>query len=113
MICVSGVSLTAKFCQAMYPALILVIVNKDCSIVNTFGFSTDLNIEDRTISTEQRPPSIGHLVFAGLPTKSIVDNEQSLSCSPKHSTFPGRRGSSDSYLARAVELAVANHEPKT
>ena len=29
-----------KFLQAMHPALILIIVNKERSIVDTFGFST-------------------------------------------------------------------------
>lgn len=73
------------FFQAMYPALILVIVNKERSIVDTFGFST-----------EHRPATIGHLVFANPPTKSIVDGEQSLS--PRHPTVPVGLGSDDSSL---------------
>jgi len=85
----------------MCPALILIIVNKEHSIVNTFGFSTvlgsNLNGEGHTNSTEQHPATIGCLVFANPPTKSTVDNEQSLS--PRHSTVPGGFESSNSYLA--------------
>jgi hypothetical protein len=71
----------------MYPSLIFIIVNKERSIVNSFGFSTalgrDLNGEGHTNSAEHHPATIGHLVFANPPT---IDNEQSLS--PRHSV-PG------------------------
>ena len=80
----------------MYPALILIIVNKERSIVDTFGFSTvvgsNLNGEGYTNSAEYRPATIGHLVF-NTPTKGTVDSEQSLS--PRHSVVPGDPGSSD------------------
>jgi hypothetical protein len=86
----------------MYPSLILIIVNKERSIVNTFGFSTVLgdNVdgEGHANSAEHRPATIGHLVFANPPTeKSTVDNERPLSSG--HSTFPGGPGSNDSCLA--------------
>jgi hypothetical protein len=87
-----------KFFQAMYPALILIIVNRERSIVDTFGFSTVLgNNEGHANSAEHRPATIGHLVFANPPTKSTVDGEQSLS--PRHSTVPVGLGSGDSSLA--------------
>jgi len=73
----------------MYPPLVLIIVNKECSIVDTFGFSTG-----HANSAEHSSATIGQLVFA---TKSTVDNEQSLF--PRHSSFPGGPGSSDSHLA--------------
>ena len=80
----------------MYPALILVIVNKERSIVNMFGFTGSTvvgNIESHPTSTEHHPATIGHLIFANPPTKSTVDNEQSLS--PTHSAFFGGHRSSD------------------
>ena len=48
-----------KRCQAMYPSLILIIVNKEHSIVNTFGFSTpvprsNLNGEGHANGAEHR-----------------------------------------------------------
>jgi hypothetical protein len=74
----------------MYPALVLIIVNKECSIVDTFGFSmahrNNLNCEGHANSIEHRPATIGHLIFANASTKS----EQSLS--PGHSSFPGDPG---------------------
>ena len=85
----------------MYPALIVVIVNKERSFVHTFGSdimaSNNLNVEGHTKSTEHRPENIGHLVFASQPANSTVDNERSLSVS--HSAFPGGPGSSDSRMA--------------
>jgi hypothetical protein len=82
----------------MFPSIIIIIVNKERSIVNTFGFSTvlgsNLNGEGHAYSAEHRPATIGHLVFADPPNNSTVDNERPLS--PKHSTFPGE---SDSRLA--------------
>jgi hypothetical protein len=85
----------------MYPSLILIIVNQERSIVNTFGFSTvvggNVNGEGHANSTEHHPTAIGHLAFANpSTTKSTVDNEQSLSSG--RSAFPGP-GSSDSHLA--------------
>lgn len=72
----------------MYPALILIIVNKERSIVNIIGSSTVLgnnfNGEGRANSVEHCPATIGHLVSANPPTNSIVDGERSLS--PRHST---------------------------
>ena len=65
----------------MYPGLILIIVNKERSIVNTFGFSTvignKVDREGHADSAEYRPATAGNLVFANKST--IVDNEQSLS----------------------------------
>jgi hypothetical protein len=85
----------------MYPALILIIVNKERSIVNTFSFSmalgSNLNGEGHANSAEDHPAAIGHLVFANSPTNSTADNEWSLS--PRDSSFPGWPGSSDSHLA--------------
>ena len=87
----------------MIPSLILIIVNKECSIVDTmtFGLSTvlrcNLNGEGDTNSMEHHPATIEHLqVAANLPTKSTLDNEQSLL--PRPSALPGP-GSSDLYLA--------------
>jgi hypothetical protein len=83
----------------MYPALVLIIVNTERSIVNTFGFDTagrsNLNGEGQANgnSAEHHPAAIGNLVFA---TKSTVDNEGSLP--PRDSSFPGGLGSSDSHL---------------
>jgi len=82
----------------MYPALILIIVNKEHSIVNTFGFSTglgsNLNGEGHANHIEHHPATI---VFANPLTESTVDNEWSLS--PRHSTVPGGLRSSNSCLA--------------
>lgn len=68
----------------MYPALILVIVNKEHSIVNTFGFNTalgnNLNIDGDPKNTDH-PATIGCLVFASPLANRSVDNEQSLSAS--------------------------------
>jgi hypothetical protein len=80
----------------MYPALILIIVNKERSIVNSFGFSTalggNLNGEghDNRLGTENHPATIGHLVFANPPSKSThaVDNDRPLS-SRHSSNGPG------------------------
>jgi hypothetical protein len=78
----------------MYPALILIIVNKERSIVDTFGFSTVLGSgEGYTNSAEHRPATIGHLVFSP-PTKGTVDSEHFLS-----PIVPGGPGSSDSCVA--------------
>jgi hypothetical protein len=82
-----------KFFQAMYPALILIIVNKERSIVDTFGLSTVLG-EGHANSAEHRPATIGHLFFAN-PTKSAVDGE----VSPRHSTVAVGLGSGGSSLA--------------
>jgi len=89
---------------AMYPALILLIVNKERSIVNTFGFSTtrrsnsNTGIEGHTKSTEHRPATVGHLVFASLPTNnSTVDNEGKAECLGESDR--GGPESSDSRLA--------------
>ena len=77
----------------MHPALILIIVNKERSIVHTFGFSTalgnNLNGEGHANSAEYRPATIGHLVFAN-PAMNAVDGEKSVA--------PGL-GGSDSCLA--------------
>jgi hypothetical protein len=81
----------------MSPSLILIIVNKERSIVDSFGFNTalgnNLNGEGRANDAEYRPATIGHLDFANPPTKSTVDGGQSPS--PRHSTFPGSPGSGD------------------
>ena len=91
-----------KFCQAMYPSLILLIINKERSIINTFGFSTvletKLNGEGHAKSTEHHRATIGHLVFVN-PTTVMVDNEELFSSLPRHSTVPGGLRSSDSCLA--------------
>ncbi|KAF8223475.1 hypothetical protein L208DRAFT_1411759 [Tricholoma matsutake] len=80
--------------SGMYPALILIIVNKECSIVNTFGFSTVLgSSEGYTNSAEHHPAPIGHLVF-NPPTQGTVDSEQFLS-----PIVPGGPRSSDSCVA--------------
>ena len=77
----------------MHPALILIIVNKERSIVHTFGFSTalgnNLNGEGHANSAEYRPATIGHLAFANPPTNT-VDDEKSVA--------PGL-GGNDSRLA--------------
>ena len=89
----------------MYPSFILLIVNKERSIVNTFGLHTvsgaNLNGEGHAKSTEHHPVTIGHLVFVD-PTTLMVDDDHSkqlLSRSPRHFTAPGGLGSSDSSLA--------------
>jgi hypothetical protein len=81
----------------MYPALILIIVNKERSIVETFGFSTVLGgnlTHEGHATAEHRPATIGNLVFANPPT----DNEWSLST--RHSTVPGdlRRGELQAWI---------------
>ncbi|KAF8232235.1 hypothetical protein L208DRAFT_1397642 [Tricholoma matsutake] len=86
---------------AMYPALILIIVNKKHSIIDTVGFNTvlgsNLNGEGHATSAEHRPATIGHLVFANPPTKNNVDNEQ-LHLT-RHSNVPdGLEKSSDSCM---------------
>ena len=77
----------------MLPALILIIVNKERSIVHTFGFSialgSNLNGEGHANSAEYRPATIGHLVFAN-PPMNAVDGEKSVA--------PGL-GGNDSRLA--------------
>ena len=77
----------------MHPALILVIVNKERSVVHTFGFSTalgnNLNGEGHANSAEYRPATIGHLVLVN-PPMNTVDGEKSVA--------PGL-GGSDSCLA--------------
>ncbi|KAF8230508.1 hypothetical protein L208DRAFT_1400478 [Tricholoma matsutake] len=86
---------------AMYPALILIIVNKKHSIIDTVGFNTvlgsNLNGEGHATSVEHRPATIGHLVFANPPTKNSVDNGQLLLT--RHSNVPdGLEKSSDSSM---------------
>ena len=85
----------------MYSSLILIIVNKERSIVNTFGFSTihrhDFNGEGHANGAEHRPATIGQFVAANLSTVGTVDNEQSLS--HRHSAFPGGPGSIVSQVA--------------
>jgi len=83
---------------AMYPALILVIVNKQRSIVNTFGINTtlgsNLNVEGHAKSTKHHPATTRDFVFASPSVNSTVDHEQSL-----YSGFPGGPRSSDSHMA--------------
>ena len=82
----------------MYPSLILIIVNKERSMVDTFGLSTVLGTRsnlDGANGAEYRPATIGHLVFTA--TKNTVDSERSLS--PRHSVVPVGPGSSDSCVA--------------
>ena len=85
----------------MFPSLILVIINKERSIVNTFGVSTvlggNVNGEGHVSGAEYRPATIGNLVFANTPTadSTIVDKEQPVL--PRHSAVGP--GSGDSHLA--------------
>ena len=78
----------------MYSSLILIIVNKERSIVDSFGFNTvlrgNLNVEGNGNGSEHHPATIGHLDFANPPTKSThaVDNERPLS-SRHSSNRPG------------------------
>ncbi|KAF8222551.1 hypothetical protein L208DRAFT_1413272 [Tricholoma matsutake] len=86
---------------AMYPALILIIVNKKHSIIETVSFNTvlgsNLNGEGHATSAELQPATIGHLVFANPPTKNNVDSEQ-LPLT-RHSNVPdGLKKSSDSSM---------------
>ncbi|KAF8239185.1 hypothetical protein L208DRAFT_1386430 [Tricholoma matsutake] len=86
---------------AMYPALILIIVNKEHSIIETVGFNTVLgsnfNGEGHATSAEHRPATIGHLVFANTPTKNSIDNGQLLLT--RHSNVPdGLEKSRDSSM---------------
>ena len=80
----------------MYPSLIFIIINKEHSIVDSFGFSTvpgeNLNGEGHDNGTGHHPATIEHLVFDSPSTKSIqaVDNERSLL--PRHSSDPGGPG---------------------
>ena len=77
----------------MYSSLILIIVNKERSIVNTFGSSTvlgnNLNHEGLSNTAEYRSATIGHLVFANTPIKSTVDEGHSLSSILSTDTVPG------------------------
>ena len=72
----------------MSPSLILIIVNKEHSIVNSFGFRDVLfsnpNGESHANGAGHHPASIGHIIFA-KHTKGTIDNEQSPS--PRHSTI--------------------------
>ncbi|KAF8240294.1 hypothetical protein L208DRAFT_811694 [Tricholoma matsutake] len=86
---------------AMYPALILIIVNKKHSIIETVGFNTvlgsNLNGEGHATSAEHRPATIGHLVFANHPTENNVDSEQLVLT--RHPNVPnGLEKSSDSSM---------------
>ena len=96
-----------KLCQAMYPSLILIIVNKERSIVNTFGFSmpalgSNLNGEDHPNGAEHRSATMPHFAVANLPagTMSTVDNERSLST--RHSAIPANDGPGSSINSRSV-----------
>ncbi|KAF8233304.1 hypothetical protein L208DRAFT_1395954 [Tricholoma matsutake] len=96
-----GASLPSAMICTMYPALILIIVNKEHSIIDTVGFNTVLgsnfNGEGHATSAEHRPATIGQLVFANPPTKNNVDNEQLLLT--RHSNVPdGLEKSSDSSM---------------
>jgi hypothetical protein len=84
----------------MYPALVIIIVNKQRSMVYTFGISTvHGNGEGYANGTQHRPATIGNLVFADPPAKSIVDNDKSLP--PIHSigVSPTGTESTDTYMA--------------
>ena len=63
----------------MYPALVLVIVNQQRSIVDTYGFSTVLrsNVNGHPQDAEHHPATVGHLSFAAPApsTGSVTDNE--------------------------------------
>ena len=90
---VVGISLTLLFCQAMYPSLILIIVNEKSSIIDSFASNTVLGSD---LSTKHHSAII---VFANPPTSTkgtVVDNEQSLWS--RHSMVPGSPESSDSCL---------------
>lgn len=92
----------------MYPSLILILVNKERSIVNSFGFSTALGNDldgKGHADAEHRPATIGHLVFANPPTGTgtkstgTVDNESSLTLQVSHPTVSDGPTSSNEYMA--------------
>ena len=91
----------------MYPLLILIIVNKKHSIVNTFGFSmpvhgSNLNGEGHPNSAEHRSVTMPRFVVANPPagTVSTVDNERSLST--RHSAIPANGGPGSSIHSHSV-----------
>jgi len=63
--------------SAMYPALIVVIVNQHRSIVDTYSFSTTVrnNIAGgHANDVEDRPATAGHLAFASPPSDSKTES---------------------------------------
>ena len=71
----------------MFPALVVLIVNKQRSIVDTFNLSVSVggtDVERQPQITEHRPATVDHLSFAvGPPTCSTTDIEL-----PKSSHIP-------------------------
>jgi len=63
--------------SAMYPTIVIVLVNSQRSFVDTYGFSSAWNEgKGMVYSRGLRPPTIGHLSFAASPpTEGIVHLE--------------------------------------
>jgi len=72
-----SMSETPSLRQAMYPTIVIVLVNSRRSFVDTYGFSSAWNEGKGMVhSHRSRPPTVGHLSFAASPpTEGIVHLE--------------------------------------